>query len=305
MTDALLPSWRDGATRTAIVDFLDLVDEIPPADRVAVFDNDGTLWCEKPQYPQLEFMLSEMKAAVAKDASLGDQAEFRAILSGDRATLAEMGLERVVLALVDLHTGLTPEEFNERVAAFFASARHADRGVPYRQQRYQPMLELMDALRTRGIDCYIVTGGGSEFVRVVGEDFYGVKPEGVVGSQVAYDVARQDDGGLRLVRTGNIVASGVNEGEGKPTNIQRILGRRPVVAAGNSAGDAEMLEFAQSYDGPSLALIVDHDDAEREYAYESKAGSFEAEEGVLDMADRLGWVVASIKNDWATVFAGD
>lgn len=305
MTDAVLPSWREGATRRALLDFLDRVEEIPPADRVAVFDNDGTLWCEKPQYPQLEFMLSEMKAAVAADASLADQPEFRALLSNDNATLAEMGLERVVLALVDLHTGLTPEEFNERVAAFFAAARHSDRGVPYRQQRYLPMLELMEELRARGFDCYIVTGGGSEFVRVIGEDFYGVKPEGVVGSQIAYDVARLDDGSLRLVRTGNVVASGVNEGVGKPPNIQRILGRRPVVAGGNSAGDAEMLEFAQSYDGPSLALIVDHDDADREYAYESKAASFESGESVLDMADRLGWVVASIKDDWATVFADD
>jgi len=303
MTDELLPSWREGATRTAIVDVLGQVDEIPPAERVAVFDNDGTMWCEKPNYPQLEFMLGEMREAIAADAALADQAEFRALLSGDRDALSEMGLERVAMALVDLHRGLTPEAFNERVAAFFAEARHPERGVPYRQQRYQPMLELTNELRARGFDVYIVTGGGAEFVRVIGEEFYGVKPEGVVGSQIAYDIDRDPDGALRLVRTGNIVASGVNEGVDKPSNIQRILGRRPVVAGGNSAGDAEMLEFAQSYDGPSLALLVDHDDAEREYAYESKAGSFDTEESVLAMADRLGWLVASIKNDWATVFA--
>lgn len=303
MTDEVLPSWREGATRAAIVGFLDQVDQIPPADRVAVFDNDGTMWCEKPNYPQFEFMLGEMRGAIAADAALADQTEFRALLSGDRDALAEMGLERVAMALVDLHRGLTPEAFNERVAAFFAEARHPDRGVPYRQQRYQPMLELMDVLRARGFDVYIVTGGGAEFVRVIGEEFYGVKPEGVVGSQIAYEIDRDADGALRLVRTGNIVASGVNEGIGKPSNIQRILGRRPVVAGGNSVGDAEMLEFAQSYDGPSLALLVDHDDAEREYAYESKAGSFDTEESVLALAARLGWVVASIKNDWATVFA--
>lgn len=303
MTDELLPSWREGATRTAIVDVLGQVDEIPPAERVAVFDNDGTMWCEKPNYPQLEFMLGEMREAIAADAALADQAEFRALLSGDRDALSEMGLERVAMALVDLHRGLTPEAFNERVAAFFAEARHPERGVPYRQQRYQPMLELTNELRARGFDVYIVTGGGAEFVRVIGEEFYGVKPEGVVGSQIAYDIDRDPYGALRLVRTGNIVASGVNEGVDKPSNIQRILGRRPVVAGGNSAGDAEMLEFAQSYDGPSLALLVDHDDAEREYAYESKAGSFDTEESVLAMADRLGWLVASIKNDWATVFA--
>lgn len=302
MSDRLLPSWRDGATRTAIVSFLDRVDEIPPDERVAVFDNDGTMWCEKPQYTQLEFMLAELASAAGADDSLRAKPEFRALLAGDREALAGMGLERVIFALVDLHTGLTPEEFDARVADFFATARHADRGVAYRAQRYQPMLEVMDELRARGFDFYIVTGGGSEFVRVIAEDFYGVKPEGVVGSQVAYEIDRLDDGSLRLLRTGDIVASGPNEGITKPTNIQRVLGRRPVVAGGNSAGDAEMLQYAQSYDGPSLALLVDHDDSEREYAYESKAGTFESDESILETADRLGWVVASIKNDWSTVF---
>ncbi len=303
MTEQLLPSWRNGATRSAILTFLDRVEEIPPEDRVAVFDNDGTMWCEKPNYPQLEFMLAELATAVGADTSLRAKPEFQALLANDRAALAEMGLERVVFALVDLHTGLTPEEFNDRVAEFFIDPRHPDRGVPYREQRYQPMLELIAELRARGFDFYVVTGGGSEFVRVIAEDFYGVKPEGVVGSQVAYDIDHLGDGSLRLVRTGDIVASGPNEGAAKPNNIQRVLGRRPVVAAGNSAGDAEMLQFAQSYDGPSLALLVDHDDAEREYAYESKAETFETTETILETASRLGWVVASIKNDWSTVFA--
>ncbi|MFW2335738.1 HAD family hydrolase [Ilumatobacter sp.] len=299
----LLPSWRNGATRSAIVSFLDRVHEIPPSERVAVFDNDGTMWCEKPQYTQLEFMLAELASAVGADDSLGAKPEFRALLDRDQEALAEMGLERVIFALVDLHTGLTPEAFDDRVTGFFENARHPDRGVAYRAQRYQPMLELMDELRARGFDFYIVTGGGSEFVRVIAEEFYGVKPEGVVGSQVAYEIDRLDDGSLRLVRTGDVVTGGVNEGATKPTNIQRILGRRPVVAGGNSAGDAEMLQYAQSYEGPSLALLVDHDDAEREYAYESKAGTFETDESILETADRLGWVVASIKNDWSTVFA--
>ena len=303
MTDALLPSWREGATRTAIVDFLDQVDDIPPAERVAVFDNDGTMWCEKPEYTQLEFMLAEMKAAVAVDPSLGEQEEFRALMSGDRATLAEMGLERVAMALVALHSGLTPEEFNERVAAFFATARHSERGVHYRQQRYRPMLELMDELRARGFDFYIVTGGGAEFVRVIGEDFYGVRPEGIVGSQIDYDLVRNDDGSIDLVRSENVVGSGPNEGPTKPPNIQRILGRRPTVAGGTSAGDAEMLQYAQGYDGPSLALLVNHDDADREYSYESVAGTFDTDETILETADRLGWVVASIRDDWDTVFA--
>jgi hypothetical protein len=303
MSDQLLPSWRPGPTRDAIVAFLDQVDQIPPAERVAVFDNDGTMWCEKPNYTQLEFMLRELKAAVEADPELGTRPEYRAILDGDHAALGEMGLVQVLMALVELHARITPHEFDARVAAFFEAARHPERNVPYRQQRYQPMLELMDELRARGFDFYIVTGGGAEFVRVIGEDFYGVKPEGVVGSQIDYDLLRHDDGSIDLLRSQNVVGSGVNEGPTKPTNIQRILGRRPTVAGGNSAGDAEMLQYAQGYDGPSLAILVNHDDADREYSYESKAGTFETEETILQTADRLGWVVASIRDDWTTVFS--
>ena len=302
MIDSVLPSWRAGLTRTAIVDFLDRVDVIPPTERVAVFDNDGTLWCEKPRYPQLVFMVGELRRAVEAEPSLGDREEYRAILSGDREALAGLGLERVVFSLVDLHRGWTPEEFSARVAEFFADYRHPDRGVPVRGLRYQPMLELIDELRGRGFDVYLVTAGGAEFVRVVSQDFYGVKPEGVVGSQIDYELARDESGALRLRRTSSVIG-GTNEGPVKPGSLQRLLGRRPVVAAGNSAGDSEMLEYAQTYDGPSLALLVDHDDPVREYAYESRAETFETSETILETAARLGWVVASIKNDWATVFA--
>jgi len=165
------------------------------------------------------------------------------------------------------------------------------------------MRELIDELRSRGFDCYIVSGGGAEFVRVIGEEFYGAKPEGVVGSQIDYEFGRDADGKAQLLRTNRPVAGGFNEGVGKPPNIQRILGRRPCVAGGNSAGDAEMLEYAMAYDGPSLALLVNHDDADREYSYESVAGTFAADENITDTAVRLGWTVVSIKNDWETVFA--
>lgn len=302
MIDSVLPSWRVSATRTAIVDFLERVDVIPPTERVAVFDNDGTLWCEKPQYPQLVFMVGELRRAVEAEPSLGDREEYRAILSGDREALTDLGLERVVFSLVDLHRGWTPEEFSARVAAFFADYRHPDRGVPVRDLRYQPMLELIDELRGRGFAIYLVTAGGAEFVRVVSQDYYGVKPEGVVGSQIDYELVRDKSGALRLRRMSSVIG-GTNEGAVKPGSLQRLLGRRPVFAAGNSAGDSEMLEYAQTYDGPSLALLVDHDDPVREYAYESRAETFETSETILETAARLGWVVASIKSDWATVFA--
>ncbi|MCP4227618.1 MAG: haloacid dehalogenase-like hydrolase [Actinomycetia bacterium] len=299
----LLPSWRQGATREAIVDFLDQVDEIPPSERVAVFDNDGTMWCEKPNYTQLDFLVLELSQAVARDPRLAERAEYRAVLDRDMEAVQAMGLEGVATALLDLFAGLTPEQFDTKVAAFFANQVHPDRGGSYRQQRYQPMLELMDELRARGFDFYIVTGGGAEFVRVISQDFYAVPPEGVVGSQIDYDLSRDDGGQLRLLRTNHLVTSGPNEGPAKVPNIRRILGRRPIVAGGNSAGDAEMLEYATTYDGPSLALLVDHDDGEREYAYTSKAGTFETEETILQTASRLGWTVASIKEDWSAVFA--
>ena len=298
----LLPSWRPGSTREHLVEFLHRVEDIPPPERVAVFDNDGTLWCEKPNYIQAEFLLAELRHVVAVEPAVAEREEYRALLDGDRAALADLGLERVVMALVDLHTGMRPDEFDDRVTAFVRQFRHADRRVPMRQLRFRPMLELIDELRARGFDVYLVSGGGAEFIRVLSDDFYGVKPEGVVGTQIDYDVVRGADGTVHLTRSGDLIGAGVNEGPTKPTSIQRVLGRRPCVAGGNSAGDAEMLQYAAGYDGPSLSLLVDHDDGQREYAYAGVAGTFEATETILETAARLDWVVASIRDDWATVF---
>ena len=300
---ALLPSWREGPTRSSILAFLDRSDTIPPVQRVAVFDNDGTLMCEKPTYAQLEFMLAELRRAIAADPSLADRDEFHALITGDRGAQAELGLERIAGALVSLFDGLTPEAFDARASRFFAGARHPERGVPFRRMRYQPMLELIDELRSRDFDVYVVTGGGAEFVRTISQDFYGVKPEGVVGSQIDYELDRDAGGSIRLLRTGRLVGAGPNEGPAKPPNIQRILGRHPVVAGGNSAGDAEMLDYATSTDGPSLALLVHHDDADREYAYASEAATFATDESILETAARSGWTVASMRDDWSTVFA--
>ncbi len=183
---------------------------------------------------------------------------------------------------------------------FFDTARHPDRDVKYRAMRYAPMLELITALRANDFSVFIVSGGGTEFVRAISQDLYGVAPEGVVGTQVAYDLVRTD-GKPQLIRTTRVVGD-LNEGEAKIRTIQRMLGRRPILAGGNSAGDTEMLEYAMAHDGPSLALLVDHDDAEREYAYESVAGSFETSEPITDTAARLGWTVISMADDWHRVF---
>jgi hypothetical protein len=296
--DDPLPSWRPGAVKTALVDFLVAARTVPVAERVAMFDNDGTLWCEKPQYLQLLFMLDQLRQAVAGDPSLAAQPEFRALIEHDAAAQAELGLERIAMALLQLTIGISPRDFDERVRGFVAAAVDP---VPLGQLRYRPMLELIDALRAESFSVFIVTGGGTEFVRAISQDFYGVPPEGVVGTLVNYDFARDAMGVPQLVRSAEMVGR-ANEGEAKVVNIQRELGRRPIFAAGNTAGDREMLEYALATDGPSMALLVDHDDADREYAYEPEAVTVDFDGAFTAFARESGWTVASIRNDWEHVF---
>jgi phosphoglycolate phosphatase-like HAD superfamily hydrolase len=296
-----LPSWNDGPTRTALLSFVDAADALPIEERVAVFDNDGTLWCEKPNYPQLLFMLDELGRAATADPTLASREEYRALIDRDVDAQAAIGLERIAFALLELCAGIGPEEFNDRVVAFFEQHRHPDRGVAYIDMRYQPMLELLDELRAHHFDVFIVTGGGAEFVRAISRSFYLVSPDAVVGSLVGYDFVRDEAGRPTMLRTTDLFGE-VNEGAPKVTNIQLQLGRRPIFAAGNSPGDAEMLEYAVAVSGPSMALLVEHDDAEREYAYEGRAGSFETEGSFSDDAAQLGITVTSMRRDWATVF---
>ena len=249
----------------------------------------------------VEFLLTELRAAVADEPSLAARPEYRAALDWDRPAIARLGPVNVVLALIELHAGITPEDFEARVRAFFREARHPGRGVPLSQMRYRPMLELIAELRARDFDVYLATGSGLEFTRVVSLDYFGVKPEGVVGSQVGYEFVRED--GAPVLRRTKEIFGDPNEGAAKITNIQRLLGRRPMLAAGNSAGDTEMLEYAQAYDGPSLALLVDHDDAQREYEYASVAGTFATPEPITATAASKGWTVVSMQRDWDTVFA--
>lgn len=293
MSDALLPSWRPGPTRDALLAFLHAAAEVPVEQRVACLDNDGTLWCERPQYVQLEFFLDALKAEVHADPGAAKTPEFAALLSGDEAAVGEVGLDRIAHALTGLFAGLSPEEFTARVHDFMtrASARV-----------YVPMLELIAELRRREFTVCVVTGGGTEFVRAISSELYGVPPQNVVGSLIAYDfVPSSAEGGPGLRRTGRLVA-GANEGAPKVSNIQAQLGRRPILAAGNSGGDREMLEWAAAGAGPTLALLVDHDDADREFAYAGTAVSFADPEPIRDVAVREGWTVVSMADDWATVF---
>ncbi|MFE3449051.1 HAD family hydrolase [Nonomuraea sp. NPDC059194] len=301
--DTRLPSWRPGATRDTLLEFLDAARSVPRADRVAYFDNDGTLWCERPAYVQLEFFLSALRRRVADDPSIGERAEFAALLSGDQGRVGELGLVRVALALAGLFEGFTPEAFAAEVRSFLAKATHAALGRPMSATVYQPMLELIGELRRQDFTVGIVTGGGTEFVRAVSEDLYGVPAELVVGTLIAYDFERDRSGRPGLRRTGRVLGD-ANEGPAKVTNIQTQLGRRPILAAGNSGGDREMLEWAVGADRPGLALLVDHDDAEREYAYAGKAGTLTESEPITETALRAGWSVVSVANDWETVFPG-
>lgn len=265
-----------------------------------MFDNDGTLWCEKPRYTQLDFLIWQLGHSVEEQPELGDVPEYRAVLGGDQAAIAGFGLERVAIALLGLFEDIEPEVFEHRARTFFAETLHPDHRRPYDQMIYQPMLELLAALEARGFSNCIVSGGGTEFVRAISQRVYGVPQERVVGTLVTYRLTKRERG-LALRRTTDLLAE-VNEGEAKIANIQTALGRRPILAAGNSPGDADMLEYAISSDHPSLALVVDHDDEQREYAYESVAGTFESDETMHDLATRLGWLNVSMKEDWATIF---
>jgi phosphoserine phosphatase len=296
-----LPSWRPGSTRDAIVEFLDAAGEIPIEDRLACFDNDGTLWCEKPTYVQFEFFVDAMKTAVADDPRLADKPEFAALIEGDQEAIGAMGLMRVVHALAGLFEGISPEEFTGRARDFMARGRHFDKGLPIRKVVYQPMLEVIDELRRRDFTISVSTGGGTEFVRSISNDLYGVAPELVVGTLIDYRFERGGDEVPGLIRTSDIVGK-PNEGAEKVGNIQTQLGRRPIAAFGNSGGDREMLEWAAGGDRSGLAVLIDHDDADREYAYEGRAVSFEEDKSIREVASDLGWTVVSMANDWETVF---
>jgi phosphoserine phosphatase len=300
MTDRL-PSWRPGATRNALVSFLDGSGDVPIDERVAYLDNDGTIWCEKPSYVQLDFFVDALKQRVADDASLARRPEFAAVLSGDMAEIGKIGLTQVAGALAALFDGQTPEEFGAAVDDFLGRYRHPTLGVPVEQVVYQPMSELLDELRRLDFTVGIITGGGTEFVRRVSKRMYGVEPGMVVGTLIGYEFGRDDDG-TPIVRRTLETMGRANEGGAKVEHIHSQIGRAPILAVGNSGGDREMLEWAQSHPRGGAAVLIDHDDAEREFSYESTAATFQDPEPITAVAERLGWIVVSMKDDWDPVF---
>lgn len=297
----MLDSWHDGPAKAAIVEFVErAAEKVTPEERVAVFDNDGTLWCEKPAYIQLDFLVRRIADQVAADPALADGQPYTAAAAGDLSWFGDAvtkhydgddtDLKLLAAAVLSVNAMITTEEHAARVNAFFADARHPVLGRPYTACGYLPMVELLRYLESFGFTNYIVSGGGRDFMRPVTTTMYGVPPERVIGSSV----------GL-IYQNGELLTTAqpefLNDGPVKPVRIWSRVGRRPIFAAGNSNGDIEMLQYTTAGAGPSLALLVDHDDAEREFAYTAGA------ERALDLAVSHGWTRASVRDDWRSVFS--
>ncbi|HEV7652616.1 MAG TPA: HAD family hydrolase [Actinophytocola sp.] len=309
MADEVLPGWRDGQTKTAIVDFVRRVSgtdgsaPVPVEERVAVFDNDGTLWCEKPMPIQLDFILRRLAEMAVARPELGERQPWKAVVERDHAWFGALMVEHYAgddtnvrtlgAGILAAYAGISVEAFEHQASVFMSNARHPTLGRGYLNCAYIPMVGLLDYLRANGFTSYIASGGGRDFMRPISQDMYGIPRERVIGSASTLAYASDDHGGTITHR---IEADYLDDGPEKPVRIWSRTGRRPLFAAGNSNGDIEMLEFTHHADRPTLRLLVCHDDADREFDY--TAGS----EKALERATADGWNVASIKNDWTTVF---
>jgi phosphoserine phosphatase len=302
-----LPSWNDGAQKAAIMAFVEKVttegspDFLPKAERIAVFDNDGTLWCEQPMYVQMAFAITRVKALAPEHPEWKEKQPFKAILENDLRALVASGEKGIVEIITTTHAGMTSEEFTKIALDWLATARHPKFDRPYVECVYQPMLELLTYLRTNGFKTYIVSGGGIEFMRPWTEKVYGVPPEQVIGSSIKtrYEM---HDGVPAIIRLPEI--NFIDDKAGKPAAIGQFIGRRPVMAFGNSDGDFEMLEWTTAGKGLRFGLLIHHTDAEREYAYDRES-HFGRLAKALDQAPKRGWLVVDMKRDWKRVYSFD
>jgi phosphoglycolate phosphatase-like HAD superfamily hydrolase len=300
----LLPSWNDGAARNAIIEFVSKTtrqggaDFVPPAERIAVFDNDGTLWAEQPMYFQLAFALDRIKALAQKHPEWKTTQPFKGVLEGDLKSVMASGEKGLMQILAVSHVGNTTEEFEAIVREWISTATHPITKRPYNEMVYEPMLDVLAYLRRNGYKTFIVSGGGVEFMRPWVEDAYGIPPEQVVGSRakVKYEVR---DGVPVLLRLSEIDLN--DDKAGKPVGIHQVIGRRPTIAFGNSDGDFEMLEWTTSAKGPRLGVIVHHTDADREWAYDRESSIGRLVRG-LDEGPKRGWVIVDMKADWNVIY---
>jgi phosphoglycolate phosphatase-like HAD superfamily hydrolase len=310
-SDAPLASWNDGPAKQAILDFVRATTDqasakfVPPEERIATFDQDGTLWVEHPIYSQVVYCLDRVPAVVEQDPKLKDVEPFKTVLTGNREAIAKLSLHDLEKILFATLTGMSVDDFNAEVKKWLTSAKHPRWKRPYTELIYQPMLEVMQYLRGNGFKTYIVTGGGQDFVRVYSQQVYGVAPEQVVGTAAGTKFGYHKDGTPFLTKEPKLLLN--DDNAGKPEGIHLMIGRRPYAAFGNSTGDREMLEYTGAGDGARLMMLVLHDDAKREYAYgpaqglpATKIGTFT--QALYDEAKKKNWTVISMKNDWKRIF---
>jgi phosphoserine phosphatase len=301
-----LPSWNDGPAKARILAFVQAVtdksgkDFVAPDDRVATFDNDGTLWCEQPIYAQAAFMLDQVKAAAPKHPEWKDNPAFKALVAQDRAALAKLGHKPILELLVVANSGMSVGAYDKTIRDWLETSRHPRFKRPYTDLVYGPMQEVLAYLRANGFKTYIVSGGSVEFMRPWAEKAYGIPPDQVIGTITQVKFETRKNGEVVLMRMPKI--DFVDDGPGKPVGIYRGIGQRPLAAFGNSDGDLQMLQFTAAGGGPRLMLIVHHDDAAREYAYDRKS-SIGRLDRALDEANAKGWTVVSMKSDWKKIFA--
>ena len=301
-----LPSWNEGAAKSAIVDFVGRVtkqggaDLVAPAERIAVFDNDGTLWAEQPVYFQVAFAFDRIRALAPQHPEWKDTEPYKSVLAGDDKALAALDEKSLLQIIAATHAGMTTSEFTSIVENWIETARHPPRFVrPYTELVYQPMLELLAYLRANGFKTFIASGGGIEFMRPWVPRVYGIPPEQVIGSSGVVKFEKDSDGKPILVKEPKVEF--IDDGPGKPVGINRFIGRRPIFAFGNSDGDQQMLEWTAAGNGARFMGLVHHTDAEREWAYDrnSHVGKLDK---ALDEANARGWTVVDMKNDWKVVF---
>jgi phosphoserine phosphatase len=299
-----LPSWNDTETRQAIVSFVERVtregsaDYVEPSARIAVFDNDGTLWAEKPAYFQLFFIVDRIKALAPEHPAWETQEPYASLLKGDLKAVLAGGEKAIAELAMATHAGMTTDAFTAIVNDWMENARHPVTGKRYGAMVYQPMLEVLDYLRAHGFKTFIVSGGGIDFMRPWTERVYGIPPEQVVGSRIKtrYEVHNGQPVIARLP-----AIDFVDDKEGKPAGIQQHIGRRPLMAFGNSDGDFQMLEYTTAGDGARLGILIHHTDGEREWAYDRESHTGKLDRG-LDEASGRGWIVVDMKNDWSTIY---
>ena len=303
-TAGALPSWNDGKAKQSIIEFVAKVtkegspDFVPPAERIATFDNDGTLWTEHPMYTQLAFALDRVKALALQHPEWKGQQPFKAVLDNDLEALAAAGEKGLVELVMATHAGMSTAEFEAIVKDWIAKARHPRFKRPYTELTYQPMVELLEYLRANGFKTYIVSGGGIEFMRPMTQTVYGIPPEQVIGSSIKTQYQIKD-GKPELIRLPEI--DFIDDKVGKPVAINKFIGRRPILAFGNSDGDLQMLQWTAAGDRARFLGLVHHTDADREWAYDRQS-HIGALDKALDEANTKGWTVVNMKDDWKSIF---